>query len=167
MESKGIKTKWIYLRCTLRSWVHPILRLFRTFSAQLENNDIFQCSSDSFSHWPHISGCVQNCKNYISMYCCSTIAERRSLKSVQNLSHSYMPFQDLLPAIGEQWYIEMWFWQFCTHPEICGQCGNLSELHWNVSLSCNHGEKVPNIIKIGWTRDLRVQPNFKFSIAWR
>ena len=93
--------------CTLRSWVHQISMLFRTFSPRLEDIDTFQCSSDSFPHWPHISGCVQNCQNYISMYRCSPIAGRRSWKSVPNLSHSYVPFHDLLPAIGEQWYIKM------------------------------------------------------------
>ena len=45
--------------------------LFRTFSPRLE--DIDTCSSDSF---PHISGCVQKCQNYISMYCCSPIVGR-------------------------------------------------------------------------------------------
>ena len=59
---------------TLRSWVHRISMLFRTFSLQLEDIAAFQCSSDSFPHWPHISGCVQNCRNYISMYHCSPIA---------------------------------------------------------------------------------------------
>ena len=88
--------------CTLRSWVHPISMLLRTFSPGLEYIDLFQCSSDSFPHWPHISGCVQNCPNYISMYCCTPIAGRRSWKSVPNLSHSYVPFQDLLSVIGEQ-----------------------------------------------------------------
>ena len=50
--------------------------LFRTFSPRLEDIDTFQCSSDSFSHWPNISGCVQSCQNYILMYHCSPIAGR-------------------------------------------------------------------------------------------
>ena len=131
--------------------------IFRTFSPRLEDIGTFQCSSDSFPHRPHISGCVQNCQNYISMYCCSPIARRRSWKSVPNLSHSYVPFQILLPTIGEQRYIKILFWQFCTHPEICGQCGKLSELHWNVSKSSNCGEKVLNSIEIWWTQNNRVQ----------
>ena len=92
--------------CTLRSWVHQVSMLFRTFSPQLEDLDTFQCSFNSFPHGPHISGCVQNCQNYISMYRCSPIAGRRSWKSVLNLSHSYVFFHDLLPAIEEQWYIK-------------------------------------------------------------
>ena len=79
-----------HLCCTLRSWVQQIVMQFRTFSPQLEDNDTLKCSSDSFPHWPHISGCVQNCQNYISMYHCSPIAERRSWKSVPNLSHIYV-----------------------------------------------------------------------------
>ena len=74
----SIVCSWQCICCTLRSWVHPILMLFRTFSPRLEDIDTFQCSSDSFLHWPHISGCVQNCQNYISMYHCSQIAGRRS-----------------------------------------------------------------------------------------
>ena len=35
--------------CTLRSWVHPISMLFRTFSPRLEDIDTFQCSSDNFN----------------------------------------------------------------------------------------------------------------------
>ena len=51
-----------YKSCTLRSWVHPILLLFKNFSRQLKDNDTCQCCSDCFPHWPHISGCVQNCR---------------------------------------------------------------------------------------------------------
>ena len=65
--------------------------LFRTFSPQFEDIDTFQCSSDSFPHWQHILGCVQNCHNYISMYHCSPIAGGRSWKSFLNLSHCYVP----------------------------------------------------------------------------
>ena len=101
-----LRFNWILLCCTLRSWVHQISMLFRTFSPRLEDIDTFQWSSDSFPHWPHISGCVKNCQNYFSIYRCSPIARRRSWKSVPNLSHSYVPFQDLLPAIWEQWYIK-------------------------------------------------------------
>ena len=152
-----LKKKQFYICCTLRSWVHLISMLFRTFYPRLEDIDTFQCNSDSFPHWPHISGFVQNCQNYISMYHCSPIAGRRSWKSVSNLSHNYAPIQDLHLSIGEQWYIKMYFWQFSTHPEICGQCGKLSELHWNESMSSNRGEKALNSIEIGWTQDLRMQ----------
>ena len=44
-----------WLNCTLKSWVHQIAMLFRTFSPGLEDFDTFQCSSNSFPHWPHIS----------------------------------------------------------------------------------------------------------------
>ena len=59
------------ISCTLRSWVHQISMLFRIFYPGLEDIDTFQCSSDSFPHWPHISGCVQIWQNYISMSHCS------------------------------------------------------------------------------------------------
>ena len=59
-----------------------------------------------------------------------------------------MPFQDLLLAIGEQWYIKMSSWQFCKHPEICGQCRKLARLHWNISKSSHCGEKSPNSINV-------------------
>ena len=100
------------------------------------------------------------------MYCCSPIAGERFCKSVPNLSHSYVHFQDLLPAIGEQWYIKMSFWQFCTYHEICGQCGKLSELHWDVSLSSIRGEKVLNSIEICRTQDPRVQHISKQLLAF-
>ena len=45
--------------------------LFRTFSQRLEDIDTFQCSFNSFPHWPYISGCVQNWQNYILIYRCS------------------------------------------------------------------------------------------------
>ena len=61
--------------------------------------------------------------------------------------------------MGEQQYIEIKFRQFCINPEIFGHYGKLSELHFKVSLSCNRGEKVLNIIKIWSTQDLRVQHN--------
>ena len=35
------------LDCTVRSWLHKVLMLFRTFSLQLEENDILKCSSDN------------------------------------------------------------------------------------------------------------------------
>ena len=74
-------TSWIKCLCwTLRSWVHPSSMLFRTFSPGLEDIDTFQCSSDCFPHWPHISGCFQNCQNYILMYHCSPIAGKRFWK---------------------------------------------------------------------------------------
>ena len=47
------------------------------------------------------------------------------------------------------------FWLFCRDPEICGQCGKLLELHWNVSMSFNRGEKVLNSIEIWWTQEHR------------
>ena len=62
--------------------------------------------------------------------------------------YRYVPFQDLLPANGEQWYIKMSSWQFWKHPDICGQCRKLSELHWNVSMSSNRGEKSQNSINV-------------------
>ena len=43
------------------------------------------------------------------------------------------------------------------HPEICDQCQKLSELHLNVAMSSNRGEKVLNSIQIGCTQDIRVQ----------
>ena len=97
---------WNCICCTLRSWVHPIFMIFRTFSPRLEDNNTFQFSSARFPHWSNISGCVQNCQNYIAMYHCSPIVGRRSWKSVPNRSHSYLPFQDLLPPIWEQRFIE-------------------------------------------------------------
>ena len=60
--------------------------LFWTFSPLGEDNDTFQCSSDSFPHRPHISGCVQNCQNYISMYHCSPIVLQLQGESPGNLS---------------------------------------------------------------------------------
>ena len=60
----------LYLSCSLRCWVNQISMLFRTFSLQLEDIDTFQCSSESFPHWSHISGCVQNCQIYILMHDC-------------------------------------------------------------------------------------------------
>ena len=55
--------------------------LFRRFSPRLEEIDTFQCSSDSFPHWPHISGYVQNCQNYILIYHCSPIAGEGHIKA--------------------------------------------------------------------------------------
>ena len=39
--------------------LHSEILLFSTFSLLLEDIDTFQCSSDSFPHWPHISGCAK------------------------------------------------------------------------------------------------------------
>ena len=83
--------------------------------------------------------------------------------SAENLSHFFSTFQDLLPAIREQRYIEMQFPQFGINPEIHGHYGKLSELHFNVSLSSNRREKVLNSIEIWWTQDLRVQHKEQFS----
>ena len=53
-------------------------QIFRTFSPQLENNDTFKCSSDSFAHTLRYVVNMETCQNYIEMYHWLPIAGRRS-----------------------------------------------------------------------------------------
>ena len=67
---------------------------------------------------------LDNFLTNISMYCSSPIQGRRS-KEVKknyktNLSPTFNKNQGLLPWIGEQGYIEMFFQQFSNIPDICG-----------------------------------------------
>ena len=87
----------------LRSWVHLILMLFRTFSPRLDDNDTFQYSSDSFQNLPYISGCVQNCQNYISMYCCSPITP--GAPKSQQETKTYLKLLLILADSGWIWLI--------------------------------------------------------------
>ena len=59
-----------------------------------------------------------------------------------NLSHSFPSFSNLLPAIGEQRIIKVWFWEFSTHGDIYFVCGKLSEQHFDAQLSPNRGDTV-------------------------
>ena len=52
---------------------------------------------------------MKNCQRYISMYHCSPITGRRSLKVGKLWDRLGTDFKDLLPAIGEQRYIEIYF----------------------------------------------------------
>ena len=48
-----------------------------------------------------------------------------------NLSHSFPCFSNILPRIGEQQNIKVWFWEFSTHDDIYFVCGKLSKLHFD------------------------------------
>ena len=85
--------------CTLRSWVHQIIILFRTFSPRLEDNDTLNCSFDNLPYWPYISGFLQKCQNYVLMNHCSPIEGKRSWKSVQNLSLFLLILQVISPRL--------------------------------------------------------------------
>ena len=54
-------------------------QIFRTFSPQLENKDTLKYSFDSFAHTLTCVVNVEICWNWIEMYQCPPIAEKRSL----------------------------------------------------------------------------------------
>ena len=56
-------------------------------SPAIEDNDTLKCTSDNFPRWPNISGFMENCQNYISIYICSQIAGRRSWKVAKQFSY--------------------------------------------------------------------------------
>ena len=79
------ETQWIFrcigqllqrISCTLRSWVQEIFSHSRTVSPRLGDNYASKCSHDNFP----IAPCVENCHNYIAMYCWFPIVGRRSWK---------------------------------------------------------------------------------------
>ena len=86
-------------------------------------------------------------------------------------------FWDLLPAIGEQWYIEMMFRKFSKHNIYVTMYGKLSEQHLIVSLFLNCGEKVQKCMKtmghmfyffLGPShRDLRTMIQWNVFHTWR
>ena len=100
---------------------------------------------------------MQNCGIDISIYWCSQIVGKRSWRVWNKWEQYVLDFQGLLPAIREQQYIKMYFWQFCINPNICDHYGIFLKLHFNVSLSSNRGDKVLNSTKILLTQDFRVR----------
>ena len=115
------------LRCTLRSWVHEIFSPYRTVSPQLEDNYASKCSSDSFPHTKHISLCVENCQ--ITLKCIVGLQLRGEGHEIEknyvtNLYNSFPWFSSLLPGIGEQQNIKVWFSKFFTHDDIYFMCEN-------------------------------------------
>ena len=44
--------------------------------------------------------------------------EKKKKNCGTNLSQSFPCFSNLLPGIGEQWNIKVWFWEFSTHSGI-------------------------------------------------
>ena len=116
----------------MRSWVHQILMLFRTLSQRLEDIDTFQCSSDRFPHLPHISGCMQNCQHYISMYRCYPIAGR----GPKNLSRScpivmclFMTFSPWLENNDTSKFSSDIFAHTLTYVVNVGNCQNYIEMY--------------------------------------
>ena len=71
--------KYIYICCTLRSWLHEISALIMILSPGLENNYILERSSKSFPGITCISGFLENCQKYIPKSQCSPIRETMSL----------------------------------------------------------------------------------------
>ena len=57
------------------------------------------------------------------------------------------PFYDHLPAIGEQWYIEIMFWQFFTQNIYITMYWKSSEQNFIVLLFLICGEKVLKVVK--------------------
>ena len=64
----SIANQFLWLCCTLRSWVHEILSHYRTVSPRLGDNYVSKCSSDSFPHTKYVSPCVVKCQKYIAMH---------------------------------------------------------------------------------------------------
>ena len=50
-------------------------------------------------------------------------------------------FLDLVPWIGQYWYIKMLILHFSNYLDINVYVGKLSEKHFNVRLFCNSGDK--------------------------
>ena len=90
------------ISCTLRSWFHEICIRSRTVSPLLEDNYPSKCSFNSFPYTKYMSPCLENCQNYIAMYCCPLIAGRRSWKVAKlgtNLYHSCPSILDLFTRL--------------------------------------------------------------------
>ena len=121
------------LCCTLRSLVHEIFSHYRTVSPRLGDHYASKCSSDNFPHTKHILLCVENCQNYIAMHRWSPIARWRSW-NWDKLCDSFPCFSNLLPVIGEQQNIKVWFSKFSTHEDVYFVCEKLSELHFDTHL---------------------------------
>ena len=100
---------FFYICCILKSWVHAIFSHYRTVSLQLGDNYASKCSSDNFPHTKYTSTCVENCQNYIAMHRWSSIAGRTFPGEGTNLSNSFPCSSNLLPRIGEQLNIKVWF----------------------------------------------------------
>ena len=108
-------------------------------------------------HIDHISQGV--CKTIRTTFQCIVVLQLRE-EGLENRSQIVAIVMYLFRTISRDWrtMIHQNVVLTVLHtPEICGPCGKLSELHWNVSMSSNRGKKVLNSIEIGLTQDLRVQ----------
>ena len=66
----------LYFCHTLRSWLHEIVILFRSFSPRLGHNDTLKWWYENFPYITHMSPCMEYCQNYnwvcnAKNFCCS------------------------------------------------------------------------------------------------
>ena len=66
------------LCCTLRSGLHEISTMIRTFPCGLENNHACKWISDNFPVITHMPALMENCRKSICMHGCSPIHKEKS-----------------------------------------------------------------------------------------
>ena len=139
----------------LRSGLHEIPKMIRTFPPWLENNHACKWISDNFPGITHMSEHLENSYKSICLHGCTPIHGERSFFFLK-VWDRFDTLKDLLPWIGEQKYIQMDFWQFSRNADICVIPGKLSEIHLHAWV---HGctRKGPNHCWNFMLSDLRVQ----------
>jgi hypothetical protein len=96
--------KIIALCCTLRSGLHEIPTVIRTFPHGLENNHACKWFSDNFPRMLTYMLFLENCLKSVCMHGCSPIHVESyfsSLKYGTDLSPRFYTIQDLFTWIGE------------------------------------------------------------------
>ena len=127
-------------------YLGPSLRDWRTINT-------FQCSSDSFPHWPRISVCVQNCQNYIVLQS-GAEGHEKAYDYGTDLGQSFRTFS---PQLENNDAMKCSFDSFAHTLRYVVNVETWWNYNWNVSMSSNCGEKVLNSIEIWWTQDLIVK----------
>ena len=146
--------------CTLRSGLHEISTMIRTFPHGLENNHTCKWISGNFPRILMYILFLENCLKSIWKHGCSPIHVESyfsSLKYGTDLSPRFYTIQDLFTWIGEYPCKQMAFWQFSRNNTYVSIPGKLSKVHLHAWLFSNPCGKVLITVEILWSPDLRVQ----------
>ena len=144
------------ISCTLRSGLHEILTMIKTFPHRLENNHAFKLTSDMC---PGMVICVlflESCQKIIYMHGYSPIHVDRFLR-VSNRSHTFKKKRIFSTWIGEQTCMQMDFRHFSRNNRYVSIPGKFPEIHLLAWLFSNPCGKVLIIVKISQSPHLRVQ----------